>query len=270
MVAMRPGPRVVVAAHVVPVSGAVLPVADIARVAHANDSWVVVDGRHAAGALPVDVAAIGADAYAVAGETWPLGPEGTGALWASKRLIEHAASGAAATDEAAGHETLTAAGVAVPWPDARRWDATSFHRPSIVGLARTLGWLEMYVGLPWAFDRAARLARHLASALAAIEGVTLLAAADAIAAIVSFRVTGWSAPEIAEELERRIFAIVAVLVEADAVRASVAFFNTEEELDRFADLVRQLAGHTPASMPKRPTLIVMSSPDVARASRDDG
>ena len=41
---------------------------------------------------------------------------------------------------------------------ARRFEATGFHRPSIVGFARSCGWLSMYVGLPWAQERAARLA----------------------------------------------------------------------------------------------------------------
>ena len=57
-----------------------MPVRAIADLAHARGALVIVDGAQAAGAIPVDLAALGADAYAFPGQKWLLGPEGTGAL----------------------------------------------------------------------------------------------------------------------------------------------------------------------------------------------
>ena len=70
--------RAVVISHVLWSTGAVMPVRAIADVAHARGALVIVDGAQAAGAIPVDIAALGADAYAFPGQKWLLGPEGTG------------------------------------------------------------------------------------------------------------------------------------------------------------------------------------------------
>ena len=39
--------------------------------------------------------------------------------------------------------------------------------------------------------------------------------------------------------------------------ASVAWFNTEDELDRFASGVAELAAHTPETLPRRPSLVML-------------
>ena len=66
-----------------------------------------------------------------------------------------------------------------------------------------------------------------------------------MATLVSFRIAGWSAAEAAEELSRRTFAIFRTVPALDALRISVGFFNTEDELERFAETVELLAAHTP-------------------------
>ena len=45
----------------------------------------------------------------------------------------------------------------------------------------------------------------------------------------------------------------------DAIRISVGFWTTEEELDRFADAVELVAGHTPETIPPRRTLTILGS-----------
>ena len=56
--------------------------------AGAVDVPVLLDGAQGAGAVPVDVAALGCDAYAAAGQKWLCGPEGTGLLYVSAALRE--------------------------------------------------------------------------------------------------------------------------------------------------------------------------------------
>jgi selenocysteine lyase/cysteine desulfurase len=75
-----------------------------------------------------------------------------------------------------------------------------------------------------------------------------------MATLVSFRVAGWSADEVAEALGRRVHAIVRSIPGLDVVRLSVAFFTTEDELRRVLDAVEEVAGHTPASLPTRPAI----------------
>jgi L-cysteine/cystine lyase len=117
------------------------------------------------------------------------------------------------------------------------------------------------VGLPWAHDRAARLAAAAADRLATIPGVSLVTPRGSMATLVTFRIAGWPASEAVRELGARTFSIVRDLPPIDAIRVSVGFWNTEEELERFARGVELLAAHDPASIPPRRTLAVLGSDD---------
>jgi selenocysteine lyase/cysteine desulfurase len=184
----------------------------------------VVDASNAAGAIPVSVAALNADAVVLAADRWLLGPEGTAALW----LREPPAGLASRT----------------------------LPRTALVGLARSVGWLEMYVGLDLIYERTARLAARLHGALSAIAGVEVVTPAPPPAAIVTFRLAAWPAEAAGEELGRRVYALLSALPGPDLLRASVGWFNTDEELERFAQAVATIAAHTPASLPRRPPLVV--------------
>jgi selenocysteine lyase/cysteine desulfurase len=59
------------------------------------------------------------------------------------------------------------------------------------------------------------------------------------------------------ELGARVFAVTRTLPLVDALRISVGFFNSEEELERFAEAVELLAAHTPATIPPRRTLAML-------------
>jgi L-cysteine/cystine lyase len=142
---------------------------------------------------------------------------------------------------------------------ARRFEATAFHRPSVIGFGRSVGWLSMYVGLPWAQDRARRLAAGAHERLAAIPGVSMVTPRGHGGTLVTFRIAGWPAAAAATELSARVFAILRDLPPLDAIRISVGFWNTEEELERLAEAVELLAAHTPSTIPPRRTLAILGS-----------
>jgi L-cysteine/cystine lyase len=243
--------RAIVASHIAWSTGALLPAAAIATLARRCGAVGILDGAQSAGAIPLSVDEIGADFYAVSGQKWLLGPDGTGALAVGRGVVGSALPPvggylAASTPYAVGREAL--------WPDARRFETAGLHKPSIVGLARSAGWLSMFVGLPWACERAARLAAGAAERLAGTPGVTVVTPPARMATLVSFRVAGWSSEEVAEALGRRVHAIVRSIPGLDAVRLSVAFFTTEDELRRVLDAVEEVAAHTPATLPKRPAI----------------
>ncbi len=52
--------------------------------AHRAGALLFVDGAQSAGVIPVDVQALGVDAYAVPGQKWLCGPEGFGAIYAAR------------------------------------------------------------------------------------------------------------------------------------------------------------------------------------------
>jgi L-cysteine/cystine lyase len=252
--AIVPGTRLVVVSHVVWTTGARLPIERIAEIARERGALVAVDGAQAVGAIPVSVTETGADFYAIPGEKWLLGPEGTGALWASPWAIEHARPSVVGWFS---FESIDLRGRAEYHRDARRFEASNHHKPSVVGLARSCGWLSMYVGLPWIHARGTTLARAAADRLAGIPGVELLTPRDRMATLVTFRIAGWSAEAALDELGSRVFAIARAIVPLDAIRISVGFFNSEGEIERFASAVELLAAHTPDSLPPRARLTIL-------------
>ena len=82
-IAAQIGPRtkVVALSHVLWANGRILPLREIAEAAHAAGAPLLVDGAQGVGAIDVDPAALGADAYAGPGQKWLCGPNGVGFLW---------------------------------------------------------------------------------------------------------------------------------------------------------------------------------------------
>lgn len=208
------------------------PVASTTRRAGAR---LLVDISLSVGALPLDVAEMGADALVGDVQRWLLGPEGLALAWLSPALGDDV-------------------------PARLRATTGPFARGSLLALARSVGWLLMYVELPWVVARTGRLARRLYGSLASIHGVELVADRAEHAGLLAFRIIGWDAEQAAEELARSAFAITDVESEADVIRVSVGAWNREDELDRFVERVADLAAHTPASLPRRPSLTILSGP----------
>jgi L-cysteine/cystine lyase len=246
--------KLVAISHVLWTTGALLPTARIAELAKARGATVAIDGAQAVGAIPVAVEELGVDYYSVAAQKWLLGPEGIGALWASREALDRALpslSGWFSFDD------LGLDGSGPFFREARRFEATNYHKPSVTGFARSCGWLSMYVGLPWVFDRGRALAASAYDRLARIPGVTMLTPRERMATLVTFRVAGWSGDDAVRELGSRVFAITRSIPPLDAVRISVGFFNTADEIERFAAAVELLAMHTPETLPPKPRLTII-------------
>ena len=252
--AITPGTRLVSISHVLWTTGAVLPVARVAELAHDRGALVVVDGAQAAGAIPFRFDDLGVDLYALPAQKWLLGPEGMGALVASSDAIERLVP---ALGGWYAFEHADSTGDAVWWADGRRFEATGFHRPSIVGMARSIGWLSMYVGLEFVHRRGMAMAAVAAARLRAIAGVRVLTPGHAMATIVTFTIDGWPAEAALDELGSRVFAIARTIPTLDAVRISVGFFTADDELERFAETVALLATHTPETLPRRRVLAIL-------------
>ncbi len=228
--------RAVFLSHVSYATGAVLPLAAIAKVAHAAGAAVVVDGAQGAGALAVQPAALGCDFYTVSGQKWLCGPEGTGALWVApgweERLLPAVTgyAGVSQWDASAGHF--------LPARAAWRLEVGTTFRPGLTAWAAALEWLE---GIGWAeiHARTAALARHCRQALGALSGVQLLTPTDP-AGLVAFRVAGRSGEAVAAHLEDSGLRARSI-PGWDAVRVSLGFFLEERELDRLTAAVAALS-----------------------------
>lgn len=235
--AIRPGVRLVVLSHVSYQTGAVLPLREIAEMAHEVGALVVVDGAQSAGAIPIDVHALGVDVYAIPGQKWLCGPEGTGAVFVRQDRLDDVQAtfiGGFGVE----HHSVSADEVGfVGAEGARRYEVGSVYRPAMVGLAAALRWSEAFG--PEVFDRTRRLATYCRALLSEVPGAELLTPAeDEVSGLVALRIAGVDVERCVEFLRERGMAVRSV-PDNRALRISCGFFNTEAEIDRLAALLRQ-------------------------------
>lgn len=79
--AAGPQTKVLAISHITTYTGLVLPVRELCAWARQKGLFSVIDGAHAPGMIPVDVGAIGCDAYACSPHKWLNAPQGTGILY---------------------------------------------------------------------------------------------------------------------------------------------------------------------------------------------
>jgi cysteine desulfurase / selenocysteine lyase len=84
--AMRPTTRIVAVTHASNVTGTILPIAEIADVAHKSGALLLVDASQTAGVLPIDMQAMNIDFLAFTGHKGLQGPQGTGGLVIGDRV----------------------------------------------------------------------------------------------------------------------------------------------------------------------------------------
>ena len=83
-----PRTRAVAISHVLWANGRVLPLREISEAAHAAGAALLIDGAQGVGAIDVDPAALGVDAYAGPGQKWLCGPNGVWFLWVADGFEE--------------------------------------------------------------------------------------------------------------------------------------------------------------------------------------
>ncbi len=215
--AVGPRTRLVCCSHVSWRSGRVSPAA-LARL----DVPLLLDGAQGAGALAVDAGALGADAYAAAGQKWLCGPEGTGLLFVSEALRERL------RPPAPGYGNLAdpAAGLdAAPHLDARAYDTPALPAAS---LAQAGAAHDVLDAAGWAAIHA-----HAAD-LAAVAADALRDRGREVLARDRTTLVSWREPEAAAVVERLAAAGVVVrsLPGEDLLRASFGGWSSADDLDR--------------------------------------
>ncbi|HVA20176.1 MAG TPA: aminotransferase class V-fold PLP-dependent enzyme [Solirubrobacteraceae bacterium] len=209
--------RLIACSHVGWMSGLVAP-AELAEL----EVPVLLDGAQGAGAIPVDVGALGCDAYAGAGQKWLCGPDGTGSLYVTPALRERLA----VSRRGYGNLADPSAGLdAQPHEDARRFDALALSAETLacalasVGVLEAAGWSEVH-------ERARTLATHLAELLRA-RGIAVAPRGEST--LVSFSSAD-------PEAERARLAGAGVILRnipgRGWLRASVGAWNSEDDLER--------------------------------------
>ncbi len=241
--AMTPQVKLLAVAHVSNVLGTVNPVREICKAARKAGIVTVVDGSQAAPHMPLDVASIGCDFYAVTGHKI-CGPTGTGALWARRALLEAMPpfiGGGEMIKEVSFEKTTFNE---VP----HKFEAGTPNIAGFVGLGAALDYLDG-VGMAAIRAREAQLLAHLTEELQRIKGLRIFGTAPDKAAVVSFLIDGAHAHDLATLLDLEGVAVrsgqhcahplLQYFGVAATLRASLAFYNTHEEIEAFVAALKK-------------------------------
>ena len=240
--------KLIAVTHVPSHSGLVNPAAEVGRTARDAGALFLLDACQSVGQLRVDVEELGCDILSAPGRKFLRGPRGTGFLYARSSVIErleppfldlHAAR-------------WTAPDRYEVRDDARRFESWEANYAAKIGLGVAVDY-ALAMGIDAIEARVTALAARLRSSLAAIPGATVHDRGARLCGIVSFTVGSQPADDVSRWLrEQRINTSVARAEHArlagpgrapgDVVRASVHYYNTDDDLDVLCDRVGRLEG----------------------------
>lgn len=231
--------------HVGTHRGLVNPVEAAGAALTRSGAIYVLDACQSVGQMPVDVGAIGCHVLTATGRKFLRAPRGSGLLWVRHDLIERIDppgidGHSVARIDAHGYELL---------PDAGRLEAFEASMAVKVGLGVAADY-AMAWGLGAIGERIAHLSERLRSELSQIDGVVMLDGGGPRSGIVTFRpgTTGaaamqahLSAAGINVSVARPAGAPLDMTDRGvdEAVRASVHYFNTDDEIDAMVDEVER-------------------------------
>ncbi len=232
--------------HIPTNGGLVNPVAAIGKIARAAGILYLVDACQSTGQMPIDVEEIGCDMLSATGRKYLRGPRGTGFLYVRREVLERLEPPFldlhAATCIARDRYKIRS--------DARRFENWETNYAGKIGLATAIDY-----AMQWELDniwhRVKALAHQLRTQLKALPGVTIQDRGITQCGIVTFTIGGIDPEEIKRELTaHHINVSVPICAWSyldmetrgldSVVRASVHYYNTEEEIAQFCTHIEKL------------------------------
>ncbi len=239
--------RLLIINHASNVLGTVLPLEEMASIAHRHGALVLVDAAQSAGAVPIDLSTGSIDMLAFAGHKGLLGPPGTGGLYVRPGLhLKPWREGGTGS-----HSEIDLHPESMP----ERLEAGTLNSPGLAGLYEGIKFIEE-TGLESIRAHEAALRARLQRRLEDIKGITIYGPDDLTqcSGVLSFTLAGVDCGEMGYVLESS-FGIIcrtglhcAPLAHQSAgtypqgtVRLSPGFFTTEKDADYLADAVAEVS-----------------------------
>lgn len=244
--------RIVSIGHVSNVLGVTNPVKEIAAYAHDKGAIVVVDGAQSVPHMKVDVNEIGADFLAFSGHKL-MAPMGIGVLYGKKDLLE-AMDPFLTGGEMIEYVTRDSA----TWAELpHKFEAGTVNAADAVGLEAAINYIES-VGFDFIKEQEHKLTRLLMDGMSELSYIKVYGSKDPTkhCGIVTFTIDGVHPHDISSVLNEDHVCVRAghhcaqplmqFLKVGSTARASLYFYNTEEEVKRFLEVlkgVRKVMGY---------------------------
>lgn len=236
--------KIVSVTHVANALGTVTPIREIIALSHAYGVPVLVDAAQSTPHIPIDVQSLDADFLVFSGHK-VFGPTGIGALYGKTHLLE-----AMPPWQGGGHMIEDVTFTRTVYKGApEKFEAGTPDIAGAVGLGAALDYLES-VGLPGIEAYEHDLLDYAQAGLAEIKGLRLLGAARHKASVMSFVIDGQENAAIARHLDAHGIAVrsghhcalpaLRRFGVDESVRASLAFYNTREDVDIFLKALHAL------------------------------
>lgn len=236
--------RLVAATHVSNVLGIVYPVGEICALARRRGAAVLVDAAQSAPHVPIDVQDLGCDFLACSSHKM-LGPMGVGVLWVRGDRFDEMPPYHVGSNMAHGDDVSSA----VAEHGALRFQAGTPNVAGPVGLAAAIDVLDA-MGFDAIRAHDESLVAHTIDRLRVIPRVRLIGSSDAAGRVpvFTFTVDGTDGSDVVHAADKAGIAIRGGDMAAvpllrrfgvrTALRASAYVYNTSEEIDRLASVLR--------------------------------
>jgi selenocysteine lyase/cysteine desulfurase len=245
--------RLIALTHIPTNGGLVNPAADVGAIAADVGVPFLLDACQSAGQRPLPVDDLQCTMLSGTGRKYLRGPRGTGFLYVDRDWIERIEPPLLDLHAA----TWTGPDAYEIHPDARRFETFESHVAGQVALGVAVRY-ALDLGLDDICERVTALAETLRTALATVDGVTVADTGRVRSGITTFYAEQMDAAEIQAALRGRdintsVSTPNSTRLDAEArnlpdlVRASVHYYNTETEVERFVEALDDILTGQPAS-----------------------
>jgi cysteine desulfurase / selenocysteine lyase len=237
--------KIVSIAHVSNALGTVTPVKEVIELAHRAGATVLIDGAQSVSHMPIDMKALGADFFVLSGHK-VFGPTGIGVLYGRQSVLEDMPPWQGGGNMI---ENVTFEKSSYQRPPTR-FEAGTGNIADAVGLGAALEYLST-IGMPNIERYEAQLLSYATEGLLTVPGLKIIGTAAHKASVLSFVIEGLEPTAIGSALNQEGIAVRAGhhcaqpilrrFGHESTVRASLALYNTCDEVDTLICALRQLA-----------------------------